>query len=185
MAANMKPQGGKSIQGPLLRGLTARSVTGKNGQAANEGPSLFGQGLDVGKIFWHFGREKCFSLDNCFYRTSRPSGNSRIAVQHFAVDLQRLSEERPDLRVLALIRVDSDQSVHGVQRVGVFGAEHAASDLLRLTAEYLATPSGVSGFGRKLHERTSGAASGTFEYPQVSEIPVIPDGARLADQLHK
>jgi hypothetical protein len=67
----MKRQGEKSIQGPLLRGLVGRSVTGKNGQAAKEEMSLFERGLDVRKIFWYFGREKCFSLDIPFYRTSR------------------------------------------------------------------------------------------------------------------
>ena len=51
MSVNMKPQGGKSIQGPLLRGLAARSVTGQNGQAAKEEMSLRERGLDVGKMF--------------------------------------------------------------------------------------------------------------------------------------
>src|SRR5271169_2683139 len=44
MSANMKPQGGKSIQGPLLRGLAARSVTGQNGQAAKDELSAVWQG---------------------------------------------------------------------------------------------------------------------------------------------
>src|SRR6516225_8200001 len=34
--ANVKPQGPKSIQGPLFRGLTGRSATGRNDQAAAE-----------------------------------------------------------------------------------------------------------------------------------------------------
>ena len=33
---NMKPQGGRSIAGPSLRGLWGRSATGHNGQAAKE-----------------------------------------------------------------------------------------------------------------------------------------------------
>jgi hypothetical protein len=36
MSANMKRQGPKSIQGPLLRGLAGRSATGQNDQAAAE-----------------------------------------------------------------------------------------------------------------------------------------------------
>jgi hypothetical protein len=30
------------------------------------------RGLDAGKYFWRSGREKCFSLDIPFYRTSGP-----------------------------------------------------------------------------------------------------------------
>ena len=67
----MKRQGEKSTQGPLLRGLTTRSVTGKNGQAAKEEMSPTRAGLDVGKYSRHSGGEKCFSLDIPFNRTSR------------------------------------------------------------------------------------------------------------------
>src|SRR5208283_4602699 len=49
MSANMKPQGGRNIRGPLLRGLTARSVTGKNGQAAKEEMSLRERGAGCRK----------------------------------------------------------------------------------------------------------------------------------------
>src|SRR5258708_9885263 len=40
------------------------------------------RGLDAGKYFWRSGREKCFSLDIPFYRTSgsrRPGRNFRVA----------------------------------------------------------------------------------------------------------
>jgi hypothetical protein len=40
--------------------------------------SLFERGLDVRKIFWYFGREKCFSLDIPFYRTSRSSDRKGV-----------------------------------------------------------------------------------------------------------
>jgi hypothetical protein len=42
----MKPQGGKSIQGPLLRGLAGRSATGQNDQAAAE--QMWRLGLGAG-----------------------------------------------------------------------------------------------------------------------------------------
>jgi hypothetical protein len=68
MTANMKPQGGRSIEAPSLRGLQSRSATGQNGQAAKE------------KMSWRAGcsenisgfrlREMCFLLDIPFYRTS-------------------------------------------------------------------------------------------------------------------
>ena len=74
-SANMKRQEKKSIHGPLLRGLTARSVTGKNGQAATkEEMSPTRAGLDVGKYSRRSGGEKHFSLDIPFYRTSRTCG---------------------------------------------------------------------------------------------------------------
>ena len=49
MSANMKRQGGKSIQGPLLRGLAGRSATGQNDQAAAEEMWLLGLGAGCRK----------------------------------------------------------------------------------------------------------------------------------------
>jgi hypothetical protein len=72
MPANMKPpQGERSIDAPLLRDLQGSSATGLNGQAAkDEVSAMWRRGLDAGKYFWRSGREKCFSLDIPFYRTS-------------------------------------------------------------------------------------------------------------------
>ena len=49
MSANMKRQGGRSIQGPLLRGLAGRSATGQNDQAAAEEMWLLGLGAGCRK----------------------------------------------------------------------------------------------------------------------------------------
>jgi hypothetical protein len=59
LSANMKPQGGKSIQDPLLRGLAARSVTGQNSQAAKE-EMYKSWGLDVEKIFLSYRQGEVF-----------------------------------------------------------------------------------------------------------------------------
>jgi hypothetical protein len=67
---NMKPKDGASIEAPSLRGLQGRSATGLNGQAAKDEVSAVWQGLDAGKYFWCSGREKYFSLDIPFNRTS-------------------------------------------------------------------------------------------------------------------
>jgi hypothetical protein len=69
---NMKPpQEGRNTGAPSLRGLQGRSATGLNGQAAKEEVSaLWRGGLDAGKYLWRSGREKCFSLDIPFNRTS-------------------------------------------------------------------------------------------------------------------
>src|SRR5260370_33461424 len=65
------PQEGRNTGAPSLRGLQGRSATGLNGQAAKEEVSaLWRGGLDAGKYFWRSGREKCFSLDIPFNRTS-------------------------------------------------------------------------------------------------------------------
>jgi len=70
---NMKPpQEGRNTGAPSLRGLQGRSATGLNGQAAKEEVSTMARGLDARKYFWRSGREKCFSLDIPFYRTSGP-----------------------------------------------------------------------------------------------------------------
>jgi len=69
--SNMKPQGGKSIEAPSLRGLQGRSATGLSGQAAKEELSaMWRGGWMPEKYFWRSGREKCFSLDIPFNRTS-------------------------------------------------------------------------------------------------------------------
>ena len=47
--ANMKPQGPKSTQGPLLRGLAGRSAPGQNDQAAAEQMWLLGLGAGCRK----------------------------------------------------------------------------------------------------------------------------------------
>src|ERR1035438_6078997 len=75
---NMKPpQAGRNTGAPSLRGLQGRSATGLNGQAAKEEVSaLWPGGLDAGKYFWRSGREKCFSLDIPFNRTSGPESFS-------------------------------------------------------------------------------------------------------------
>jgi hypothetical protein len=68
---NMKPpQEGRNTGAPSLRGLQGRSATGLNGQAAKDEVSAVWQGLDAGKYFWCSGREKYFSLDIPFNRTS-------------------------------------------------------------------------------------------------------------------
>ena len=69
---NMKPpQEGRNTGAPSLRGLQGSSATGLNGQAAKEEVSALSRGgLDAGKYFWRSGREKCFSLDIPFNRTS-------------------------------------------------------------------------------------------------------------------
>src|SRR5258708_35942592 len=69
---NMKPpQEGRNTGAPSLRGLQGRSATGLNGQATKElAVGTMARGLDAGKYFWRSGREKCFSLDIPFYRTS-------------------------------------------------------------------------------------------------------------------
>src|ERR1022692_1938366 len=64
------PQEGRNRGAPSLRGLQGRSATGLNGQAAKDEVSAVWRGLDAGKYFWRSGREKCFSLDIPFYRTS-------------------------------------------------------------------------------------------------------------------
>jgi len=57
----------------LLRGLQGRSATWLNGQAAkDEVSAVWRGGVDAGKYFWRSGREKCFSLDIPFNRTSGP-----------------------------------------------------------------------------------------------------------------
>src|ERR1022692_2099319 len=66
------PQEGRNRGAPSLRGLQGRSATGLNGQAAKDEVSAVWRGLDAGKYFWRSGREKCFSLDIPFYRTSGP-----------------------------------------------------------------------------------------------------------------
>ena len=71
MSANMKPQGGRSIEAPSLRGLSGRSATGlKVRAAAKKEVSAVWWGLDAEKYFWRSGGEKCFSLDIPFNRTS-------------------------------------------------------------------------------------------------------------------
>src|SRR5450755_4081947 len=47
---NMKPQRGRSIAGPSLRGLWGRSATGHNGQAAQEEVSAMWRGAGCRKI---------------------------------------------------------------------------------------------------------------------------------------
>src|SRR5271157_3652718 len=64
------PQEGRNTGAPSLRGLQGRSATGLNGQAAKDEVSAVWRGLDAGKYFWRSGREKCFSLDIPFNRTS-------------------------------------------------------------------------------------------------------------------
>ena len=50
---NMKPQRGRSIAGPSLRGLWGRSATGQNGQAAaNKEVSAVWSGAGCPKIIW-------------------------------------------------------------------------------------------------------------------------------------
>ena len=49
MSANMKRQGGRSIQGPLLRGLAGRSATEQNDQAAADEMWLLGPGAGCRK----------------------------------------------------------------------------------------------------------------------------------------
>src|ERR1035438_7551151 len=65
------PQEERNRGAPSLRGLQGRSATGLNGQAAKDEVSAVWRGLDAGKYFWRSGREKGFSLDIPFYRTSR------------------------------------------------------------------------------------------------------------------
>src|ERR1022692_917720 len=78
----MKPQEGKIIAGPSLRGSMGRSAAGHNGRVAKEKTSAVWQGgLDAGKYFWRSGREKCFSLDIPFNRTSGPRLVSGTASQ--------------------------------------------------------------------------------------------------------
>src|SRR5215469_10652849 len=76
IAGNMKRrQGGKSIQGPLFRGLAGRSATGRNDQAAAEEMWLSRAGGWMSKKYsCRSGGEKCFSLDIPFNRTSRSCG---------------------------------------------------------------------------------------------------------------
>jgi hypothetical protein len=76
--SNMKPQGGKSIQGPLLRGLAGRSTTGQNDQAAAEQMWRLGLGAGCRKNIPAIpaGRS-VFLLDIPFNRTSRPSELTR------------------------------------------------------------------------------------------------------------
>jgi len=71
---NMKPpQEGRNTGAPSLRGLQGRSATGLNDQAAKEEKvSTMARGLDARKYLGRSGREKCFSLDIPFYRTSGP-----------------------------------------------------------------------------------------------------------------
>src|SRR5450755_551970 len=57
---NMKPQRGRSIAGPSLRGLWGRSATGHNGQAAQEEVSAMWRGLDAGKLFLAFRQGEVF-----------------------------------------------------------------------------------------------------------------------------
>src|ERR1035437_8467015 len=65
------PQEGRNTGAPSLRGLQGRYATWLNGQAAKEDVSaLWRGGLDAGKYLWRSGREKCFSLDIPFNRTS-------------------------------------------------------------------------------------------------------------------
>ena len=55
----------------MIADQLGRSATGLNGQAAKEEVSaLWRGGLDAGKYLWRSGREKCFSLDIPFNRTS-------------------------------------------------------------------------------------------------------------------
>ena len=78
MSANMKPQGGRSIEAPSLRGLSGRSATGlKVRAAAKKEVSAVWWGLDAEKYFWRSGGEKCFSLDIPFNRT--PEHNPGVA----------------------------------------------------------------------------------------------------------
>src|SRR5882757_5825439 len=49
MTANMKPQGGRSIEALSLRGLQGRSATGQNGQAAKEEMSAIWRGAGCRK----------------------------------------------------------------------------------------------------------------------------------------
>jgi hypothetical protein len=56
----MKPQGPKSIQGPLLRGLAGRSATGQNIKQLQKKCGFESWGLDVEKIFLPFRRGEVF-----------------------------------------------------------------------------------------------------------------------------
>src|SRR6266853_4064196 len=49
MTANMKPQGGRSIEALSLRGLQGRSAAGQNGQAAKEEMSAIWRGAGCRK----------------------------------------------------------------------------------------------------------------------------------------
>jgi hypothetical protein len=75
---NMKPpQEGRNTGAPSLRGLQGRSATGLNDQVAKDEVSeVWRGGLDARKYLWRSGREKCFSLDIPFYRTSCPQSFS-------------------------------------------------------------------------------------------------------------
>src|SRR5208283_4320135 len=83
MSANMKPQGGRNIRGPLLRGLTARSVTGKNGQAAKEEMSLRERGAGCRKnISDASAGRSVFHLTSLFIGLLVREVESGIAVEH-------------------------------------------------------------------------------------------------------
>jgi len=68
---NMKPpQEGGNTEAPSFRGLQGRSTIELNVQASKEPVSSMWRGLDAGKYFQRSVREKCFSLDIPFDRTS-------------------------------------------------------------------------------------------------------------------
>jgi hypothetical protein len=66
------PTGRKKHGGPVAPRLTGPLRDRLKGQAAKEEVSTMAKGLDAGKYFWRSGREKCFSLDIPFSRTSGP-----------------------------------------------------------------------------------------------------------------
>ena len=76
ISANMKRrQGGKSIQGPLLRGLAGRSAMGtKRSSSCRRNVASKAGGWMSKKYSCRSGGEKCFSLDIPFNRTSRSCG---------------------------------------------------------------------------------------------------------------
>jgi hypothetical protein len=93
---NMKPKDGASIEAPSLRGLQGRSATGLNGQAAKDEVSAVWQGLDAGKYFWCSGREKYFSLDIPFNRTSAARSGGIASSSVTFCDMSQISQGKFD-----------------------------------------------------------------------------------------
>jgi len=58
--STMKPQGGKSIEAPSLRGLQGRSATGLSVKQLKKNCRQCGGGLDAGKIFLAFRQGEVF-----------------------------------------------------------------------------------------------------------------------------
>jgi len=102
MSANMKRQGGKSIQGPLLRGLAGRSAAGQNDQAAAEEMWLLGLGGWMSKKYsCRSGEEKCFSLDIPFNRTSRSCDSTSEQGRVYARSVNARESQNSQLRNFA------------------------------------------------------------------------------------